>query len=250
MHALKLSSCHLEEICDHHEKLAEEIITHLAHVDLKIIPEFHQYLRTGYYPYFQEIGDEGVYWITLEQNLHTTIESDLTAIYPQINGNSVNKIKKLLIFIANSVPFVPNWNKIKEVLEVGDLRTLKSYFKHLEDAGLVRALPKATQKFSQLETPAKVYLENPNQLYAIASQEPNKGTLRETFFLNMVSSKHTIKLPKNGDFIVDDRCCFEVGGRNKSFSQLRSEKDAYLACDNIEKGIGARIPLWLFGFLY
>lgn len=249
-HKLKLSSYSLEEICKNHEEFAQKIIDQLKGIGAKIIAEFHQYLRSGYYPYFQEIGDEAVYWMTLEQNLHTTIESDLTAIYPQITGSSVSKIKKLLIFIANSVPFIPNWNKIKEALEIGDLRTLKSYFKHLEDAGLVRALPRATQKFSQLESPAKVYLDNPNQLFAIASHLPDKGTTRETFFLSMVSHSHAVKLPKNGDFLVDDRIYFEVGGRKKSFNQVKSEKSAFLACDNIEKGIGAKIPLWLFGFLY
>jgi hypothetical protein len=32
--------------------------------------------------------------------------------------------------------------------------------------------------------------------------------------------------------------------------QIKSEKNAYLACDDIEQGIGNKIPLWIFGFLY
>ena len=106
-------------------------------------------------------------------------------------------------------------------LEIGDLRTLKNYFQHLEDACLIRSISRATKKFSQVEAYSKVFLENPNQLFAISSSAPEKGTVRETFFLNMLSQKHELKLPKNGDFLVDDIYLFEVGGKNKSFEQVK-----------------------------
>jgi predicted AAA+ superfamily ATPase len=247
---MSFSSHTLNEICSDHTKLTDVIIKKLAEKDLHVIPEFHQYLKTGYYPYFYEIKDEAIYRLTLEQHIHTTIESDLTAIYPQLTGMSVQKIKKLLSFIANAVPFTPNWSHILDALEIGDLRTLKAYFSHLEDAGLIRSLSKATQKFSQLESPSKVYLENPNLLYAICSNAPEKGTVRETFFLNTVSQKHQVQMPLNGDFLVDQALLFEVGGKKKDFSQIKAHQKAYLACDDIEQGAGAKIPLWLFGFLY
>ena len=43
---------------------------------------------------------------------------------------------------------------------------------------------------------------------------------------------------------------FEVVGRNKTATQIREQPNAYLAIDGIETGVGARIPLWVFGFLY
>jgi hypothetical protein len=76
------------------------------------------------------------------------------------------------------------------------------------------------------------------------------GNIRETFFLNMLSTKHTLKAPQHGDFLVDDRYLFEVGGKNKDFSQIKDIKNSFLAVDDIEKGFGKKIPLWLFGFLY
>lgn len=250
-------TCHIElpfyeikDLCKNHERLVDGIIKELSKKERYILPEFHRYLKIGYYPYFHEIKDEEAYKLTLEQNVHTTIEADLAFIYPQLTGVSVQKIKRLLIFIANAVPFTPNWNQIKEAIEVGDLRTLKTYFSHLEDAGLIKSIAKATEKFSQLETPSKIYLENPNQLYAIASQAPEVGTVRETFFLNMVSQKHKVRLPAQGDFLIDNDYLFEVGGRKKSFHQIKAEKNGYLACDDIERGVREKIPLWLFGFLY
>ena len=247
---MKLPAYELKEICSTHERLADTVIKELNKQNRNIIPEFHRYLKFGYYPYFNEIKDEAIYKMTLEQNVHTTIESDLAAIYPQLTGMSIQKIKQLLVFIANAVPFTPNWNHILTVLEIGDLRTLKAYFSHLEDAGLIKSISKATKKFSRLESPSKIYLENPNQLYAISSQIPEKGIVRETFFLNMVSEKHTVGMPGNGDFLVDGEYLFEVGGKKKTFDQIKSHPSAYLACDELELGIGAKIPLWLFGFMY
>jgi predicted AAA+ superfamily ATPase len=179
-----------------------------------------------------------------------TIESDLAAIYPHLAGSSEKKIKQLLIFIANAVPFTPNWSKIMTLLDIGDMRTLKSYFSHLEDAGLVHSISKASHKLNRLETPDKVYLDNTNQFFAISSKNPEKGTLRETFFLTMLSQNHEIKIPESGDFLIDGHYLFEVRGKNKSFEQVKSHPNSFLALDDIELGLGNKIPLWLFGFLY
>lgn len=247
---IELRTSSLNEICLQHEKIARDITALLEQKTIKILPLFQKYLTTGYFPYFFEIKDEALYSLTLEQNLHTTIESDLAAIYPQLTTVSIQKIKKLLIYIANSVPFTPNWQKILTVLDIGDIRTLKSYFQHLEDAGLIRSLTKATEKFSQLESPSKVFLNNSNQLFAISSSTPEIGTVRETYFLSMVAGIHQIGLPIQGDFLVDEQYLFEVGGRNKTNRQLNQNPNGYLVCDGIEHGVGTKIPLWLFGFLY
>jgi hypothetical protein len=61
---------------------------------------------------------------------------------------------------------------------------------------------------------------------------------------------HSIKLAKKGDFVIDDRYLFEVGGKKKSFKQIKDMPDAYVISDDIEIGSSNKIPLWLFGFLY
>jgi hypothetical protein len=76
------------------------------------------------------------------------------------------------------------------------------------------------------------------------------GTARETFFMNQVGAGHALTYPKRGDFLVDGRHLFEVGGRKKSFEQIKDVPDSYLAVDGIEVGHGNRIPLWMFGLLY
>lgn len=136
------------------------------------------------------------------------------------------------------------------ILSIGDLRTLKSYFSHLEDACLIKSISKATDKMKKIESTDKVYLENTNQLFAISSKDPDKGTVRETFFLNALSLNHKAELPGIGDFLIDGQYLFEIGGRNKNFSQVKSEANSFLAVDDTEIGVGNKIPLWLFGFLY
>ncbi|NGX62792.1 MAG: hypothetical protein KR126chlam6_00192 [Candidatus Anoxychlamydiales bacterium] len=249
---IKLNSYDLEDICENHEKIAFKINKELNEQNLKILPLFQKYLKFGYYPYFLELNkNENLYQITLEQNMHTTIESDLASIFPKLTGSSIKKIKQLLILISDLVPFIPNWQKILQILEINDHRTLKSYFKHLEDADLIISISRSTDKFKKLESSEKVYLNNPNQLNAIStSKEAKSGTIRETFFLCQMAKGHIVTLPKNGDFCIDKNYIFEVGGKNKNFKQIRSEKTGYIACDNIEIGIGKKIPLWLFGFLY
>ena len=53
-----------------------------------------------------------------------------------------------------------------------------------------------------------------------------------------------------GDFLVNNKYTFEVGGKNKTFNQVKDLKDAYLAIDGVELGMGNKIPLWMFGMFY
>lgn len=249
-YGVDLSTYTLEKICNDHAKIADQILEMMNAKNAKILQAFHRYIKVGYYPYSQEVDDDALYLMTLEQNLHTTIESDLLSIFPNLKGSSVAKLKQLLKFIAHAAPFVPNWKKIQTVTEVPDNRTLKNYFRHLQDADLIQCLDSAAQKMSQMEHPDKIFLNNTNQLYAIGSLNPAMGTLRETFFLSMLKVNHQVQAPKTGDFLVDGKRPFEIGDRKKTFNQIKDHGQSFLACDGIEIGSGNRIPLWLFGFLY
>jgi predicted AAA+ superfamily ATPase len=246
-----LKSFRLEEINRNHQRIAHENINSIEKKGKKILSLFKDYLEYGYYPYFREYKNKELFYITLEQNIHTTLESDLIAIYPSLSGNSIKKIKKLLSIIAASVPFTPDLKRLKKILDVGDERTLKTYLKYLEDAGIILTASKSGRGLRELEKPEKIYLNNPNLIYAISSQTPvNIGNLRETFFINMSSTLHKVTIPAQGDFLVNGKYTFEIGGKNKDFIQIKDLKNSFLAVDNIEIGVGNKIPLWLFGFLY
>ena len=82
------------------------------------------------------------------------------------------------------------------------------------------------------------------------TEHPDKGTLRETFFINQLSSVADVSYPRKGDFLVDNKYLFEVGGASKTFDQIKNIENSYLAVDGTEIGHGNRIPLWMFGLLY
>jgi hypothetical protein len=248
---ISLKSAGLSDLMADHQRIAGDIIDSVEKNGRKILALFNDYLASGYYPYFQEYDDKELFYITLEQNIHTTLENDLIAIYPSLSGNSVKKIKKLLSIIAASVPYTPDLKKLKTMLDIGDERTLKTYLKYLEDAGVILTVSKSDRGLGELEKPEKIYLNNPNLIYAVSGRSSvNIGNMRETFFLNMTSAFHKVSTPSKGDFLLDGKYAFEVGGKNKDFKQIRNMKNSFLAVDDIEIGTGNRIPLWLFGFLY
>ena len=245
--SVTLASMKLEDLLSSHQFFAQDIIDRLASKKEKILPLFNEYLKVGYYPYYFEYNNQEQFYLALEQNIHTTIESDLLAIYPSLTGTSIKKLKSLLKVISASVPFTPDMKKLKGIIGVGDERTLKNYLKYLEDAGLIKMLMKSSKGLGSIAKPEKIYLDNSNLLF---TSSPDIGTVRETFFMNQVSKDHELIATKNGDFLVDEKYLFEVGGKNKSFKQIKDTKDSYVASDEIERGFGNKIPLWLFGFLY
>ena len=257
-YGLVLEAIELKKLISGHIALAQELINLLAEKSIQILPAFKQYLEEGYYPYRRSLNSREHYQITLEQNIHVTLESDLVAIHPELTGRSIARVKKLLSWIANQVPFMPNWSKIAMLLELGDTRTVKQYFQYLESAELIMSFGSQSKKLKALETPEKIFLNNPNLIYALCSDDPEIGTVRETFFSNMLTCDHdvTVPAPEHGDFMIDQKFIFEIGGAKKSFEQFSNIKDeeerkkAFVAADNIEIGFGQKIPLWMFGFLY
>jgi len=51
-------------------------------------------------------------------------------------------------------------------------------------------------------------------------------------------------------FLVAEKYTVEIGGKNKSFEQIKDIQNSFIAADEIEMGFKNKIPLWLFGFLY
>lgn len=248
---LSLPILPLDELLARHESIAPELVSALAAAGVKPLGVFQDYLRFGVYPYYFEYQDREVFRTTLEQNLHTAIESDLPAVHPQLTGGSVARIKMLLSAIAGSVPLTPDLAKMRRLLDIADDRTLKTYLSYLEDAGLIMSLGKAGRALKAMDKPGKIYLGDVNTTYALQpSGRADTGAVRETFFAQSVAPVHALRVPEQGDFATDTDLIFEIGGRNKTARQVRGHARAYLALDDIETGVGTRIPLWLFGFLY
>lgn len=246
----------LQNILENHVELATEIKKQIEQKEHKIIPLFKNYLKYGYYPYYLSMPNTTLFLQTLQQNINVSIESDLLYVYPKLNGTSIKKIKTLLSIIIKSVPFEPNISEMKKAADIADDRTLKEYLSKLDDAGLIKLLMRNALAMKSIDKPEKIYLSNPNLMY---TKEPDIGNLRETFFVNQVDNYYKIKRSlcddgifagKSGDFYCEEKYTFEVGGKKKGFGQIKDVPDSYIVSDDLEIGIGHKIPLWLFGFLY
>ncbi|MFM9076474.1 MAG: hypothetical protein ACKORJ_13065 [Bacteroidota bacterium] len=87
-------------------------------------------------------------------------------------------------------------------------------------------------------------------MHALAEQQVNTGSIRETFLLSQLLVSGKVTAPQTGDFLVNDSITLEVGGEGKSGRQLRKASKAYLVKDDMEYPVGREIPLWMFGLIY
>ena len=213
----------------------------------KPVALFKQYLEKGYYPFLLE--GEGEYHTRIEQVVNYIIETELPQIC-KVDIANVRKIQALVALISSEVPFELNANKIAGALEIGR-DTIVEYIKFLGDAKILNLLYSDRKKIGKLTKPDKVYLENPNLLYALAPTKVDIGTARESFAVSSLAESHTVEYGKaQGDFKVDSQYTFEIGGRGKDFSQIAGIKDSYIFADDWDMPDGAKLPLWMLGFLY
>ena len=227
----------LETILKDHQAIAD---------DLKIKQnQFKKYLKFGYYPFY--FNKQSSYYESLLNTINLSIDVDLTSL-GLVEQKYTYKLKKLLEVVCQSEPFEVNYTKIAALAEISRAK-LYDYIVYLNDARLVNMIDEQSRGLSKLVKPAKIYMNNTNLIYAYGD-DCKAGTIRETFFANQLKVKHRLNIPKQGDFIVDDKFVFEVGGKNKSFEQIKDISDSYMAADEIEAGSGNKIPLWIFGLLY
>ena len=238
---ISLPSLSLEELLATHTHYAME-----ATARIKVLKYFENYLNGGYYPYYKEAGKD--YLMRIGEVVQLVIDSDIPAVEETITYATRQKIKKLLMVVAENVPLEPNINKLASSLESTRDQTLKMLY-WLDRVALLDLLTDKAKDYKHLTGPKKIYLENTNLMSALGNGI-SKGTQRETFFANQVGSVATLLMPKQGDFLADGKYLFEVGGTQKTFDQIADLPNSYLAIDGVEVGNGNRIPLWLFGCLY
>jgi predicted AAA+ superfamily ATPase len=212
----------------------------------KPLEYFKAYLRKGYYPFFRE--SEDTYHQRLQQLIRTIVEYDMA----EMRGFDIRHAKKmlqLLYVIAQEVPFKPNISSLSNKTQI-HRNTLGNYLHFLHEARLIHLLYSSRSGVAGLQKPEKVYLENTNLLYALSQHAASTGTIREVFFNNQLNVLHNVHYALSGDFEVDGKYFFEIGGKNKSEKQISGFENAWIVKDDQEFPVHRSLPLWLFGFLY
>lgn len=231
----------LTEILDNHINIVSSVTN-----KIKILPLFKQYLEYGYYPFYKE--DIKSYGMRLQNVVNIILDNDLPSV-EDIEYNTIIKIKKMLMIISSLVPFSPNLSTLSAEIETNRASAIK-YLGYLQKAGLIKLLLSSSVGMSLMNKPEKIYLDNTNLIYALATSNINEGNVRETFFANQCAVNHKLTASKQGDFVMDEKYTVEVGGKGKTFAQIKNVENSFIAMDGIETGFGNKIPLWLFGFIY
>lgn len=223
----------------------EEILAHKAEIPgiQHPLPLFEDYLKRGYYPFALEDDFD----LRIQQIVNQTLETDIP-IYAGMNMSTGRKLKQLMAIIARSVPFKPNMKSIATALSVSR-NNITDYCLFIEEAGMIAQLRDSTGGIRGLGKVDKIYLDNTNLIYSLASDNANKGNIRETFFLNQLRVRHDVTVSPVADFKVGD-ITFEVGGKNKGLKQIQGLDNAFIVKDDIEHGYLNTIPLWQFGLTY
>lgn len=207
---------------------------------------FEQYLRVGYYPFFD--GNETEYYSRIENVVSFIIDQEMVK-FCNIDIAYTRRIKALLLFIAGNVPYEVNIAKLSAYLEINKA-TLLNYLNALNRAELIYLLYSDNKSVTKMQRPDKIYIHNTNILYAL-SEETKIGTARECFVVNQLAAHHTVEYGKdNGDFKIDGKWIMEVGGHDKSFAQIADIPNSYILADNIDYPIGKKLPIWLIGLTY
>jgi len=229
----------LKDILENHEDIAIKIVE-----EIRPLEHFQDYLEYGAYPFFKE--GINAYGNRLLEVVNVTVDSDLASLF-KINSDKLDTLKKVLYMLCYTTPYEINKSKLSGEAGVA-WATLSKYLDYMQKGSLVHLI-RGGRGHKTLQIPNKILLNNPNLFYILCAK-PDKGALRESFFVSQVLTKHQMHYHHQGDFILDDKIIVEVGGKSKDGKQIEGLSDAYLALDDIEFGYGNAIPLWLFGFLY
>lgn len=230
----------LAQLVGEHVPIAMDVVR-----EIPVLKYFEEFLRYGYYPFHIEAGVD--YLPRLAETAQLVVESDLPAV-ERLSYSTLQKAKQLMMVVAENVPLVPNVSKLSAQLETTRDVCLRLLYA-LDRAGLLMLLTREVKNYKHLVGPEKVFLGNTNLMYALGGRV-NEGAQRETFFLNQIGSVAEVVCPQKGDFLVGHKYLFEVGGKGKTFEQIKDIADSYLAIDGIDVGGRNRIPLWMFGLLY
>ncbi len=230
----------LEEILQNHTEIALAVME-----KIKPFAYFRDYLRYGYYPFYKQ--SRRSYHQKLYETVTVVLESDLPMVF-NIEPKNIFKLKKLLSLLCESKPYELNITRLASKIEI-NRNTLYHYLHYLQKGGLLMLVRQQAKGHAVFAKPEKLYLGNPNLNFSYC-QNSETGTIRETFFVNQLGCDHTVHYAPKGDFLIDGKYTFEIGGKSKDFSQISGVEESYVAADDIEVGTGRKIPLWLFGFLY
>jgi len=186
------------------------------------------------------------FYKTVVSTIETIAYKDLAAT-KGVGKDTVENFFKLLQLVASSQPLELSYSSIGDLLGKNKVWVMR-FLANVERTEAIRRIHACGKGTKPFRKEAKYYLPFPYRvaLCQNAGTTPDKGSLREEFFINHVDCCYnkTSSSAPTADFSAFGKT-FEVGGPGKG---NRQHPD-FIVSDSLDTTKN-RVPLFLFGLLY
>ena len=140
------------------------------------LPNFAEYLKTGYYPF----AKEGAFYTRLDQIITQTTEYDIPR-FANMSFTTGRKLHRLLVILSQTVPLKPEYTSLSNAIKVSR-NDIPDYLLLLERAQMIGQLRDETGGIRGLGKVEKVYLDNTNLMAALMNASAH--TFMPTCFMH------------------------------------------------------------------
>jgi len=239
---INLEKISLEDLVKDHENISVQYSTKIKEI------YFDEYIKQWAYPFWLELSFNS-FANRLLKTLDRIIWEDLSYI-KNFQTQSLEKISKLLYFIANTTPSELSINHLSKKIWV-DKNLVDNVLYILNKIWTVNLIQKWTNISDKVRKEYKIFLWDTNK-YFVYNIKTDIWILRECFFISEMKKINNIfiSLPSAWDFKVEynnQNYIFEIWWKNK---KNKYPKNTFIVKDNILSSENSyTIPLWLFWFL-
>ena len=239
---INLEKITLEELINNHEIISVKYWTKIKEI------YFEEFLKKWAYPFWLEL-DFSSFANRLLKTLNRVILEDLSYI-KIFQTQSLEKISKLLYFIANTTPSELSINHLSKKIWV-DKNIVDNVLYLLNKIWTINLIQKWSNLSEKVRKEYKIFLWDTNK-YSVYNIETDIWIIREAFFVSELKKLNNIlvSLPTAWDFKVEynnKTYIFEIWGKNK---KNKYPENTFIIKDNIISSENNKIiPLWLFWFL-
>ncbi len=238
-HNINIPNFSLDEILKNHQNISATYGT------LHKFSYFEDFIQKWQYPYLKEIEKE--WYISKFQNLFDKIILEDLPVFINLQTQSLDKLRKLIYFIANSTPSELSFSLLSKKVWV-DKVIIENVLTLLDKIWVISLIPKFWNLSERVRKEYKIFLWNTN-LYNAYNMSCDIWVLRECFFVSQVKKIENMEIftPKLWDFrlqIFDTVFDFEIWWKNKEIKKYWT--NMYIVKDNIVISESEKIiPLWI-----
>jgi len=247
---LNLEKIDIEEIFENPQKVSGEIFLK----EKNILKYFKEYIIKWEFGFFID-PDKTTFSDKVENVINKLIYEDISNYY-NIQSQNISIFFKILKFIANSWPSNLNYSSIaKQINTTPD--TIKYYIEILQEIWILNIIWKEGKISINLRKSKKALFEINNIAQLLFDQINTNFSIwliRESSVVSELKKIWEIYYSQKGDYLFiykNKRYILEVGGKTKTYKQLKWVENWFLVKDDISISENKNeIPIWILGLLY